>query len=232
MLWLWVVGCTSEPAVTVAAASSLREVLPPLVERFTEDTGVAVRVTYGGSGGLAAQLRAGAPIDTVLFAGQGPLDDLVADGLVLGTPDVVATNTLVLVGRDNSVQVGFSDLHTLSRVAIADPRTAPIGAYARDLLTPYGHWGELAGKAVAVSDVAAGLALVRRGEVQAAVVYGTDARLAPELTVWQEVQQVAGAAPAVVASDVQPGRSAFVQSLSTEAARELWQAHGFLVPQQ
>ncbi len=230
--WLLLAACSGEQPMTVAAASSLREVLPELVTLHSERTGEPVRVTYGGSGALAAQVRAGAPVGVVVFAGQAPLDGLVGDGLIQGTPEVVATNTLVLVGADNAIRVGFSDLHQLSHIAIADPDVAPVGAYARQVLQHYGHWDEIAAKAVAVPDVAASLALVRRGEVQAAVVYGTDARLAPELFVWEEDPLVDEQVPVVVAAGVPAGPSTFVQTLTSEAGRSVWTSHGFAVPPQ
>lgn len=230
--WLLLAGCSSEQPLTVAAASSLREVLPELVAMHVERTGEPVRVTYGGSGGLAAQVRAGAPVDVVVFAGQAPLDGLVTDGHVAGTPVVVATNSLVLIGADSTERVGFADLHRLSHIALADPDIAPVGAYARQVLEPYGHWDEIAAKAVSVPDVAASMALVRRGEVQAAVVYATDALLAPELVVWERAPLTADEAPVVVAASVAPGRSELVQSLTSEAGRTVWTAHGFVVPPQ
>ncbi len=230
--WLVLTACSGEQQVTIAAASSLREVLPELVTVHTERTGERVRVTYGGSGALAAQVRAGAPVSVVVFAGQAPMDGLVADGLILGMPKVVAKNTLVLVGADNSLRVGFADLHQLSNIAIADPDVAPVGAYAREVLQRHGHWDEIAAKAVAVPDVAASLALVRRGEVQAAVVYTTDARLAPELFIWEEAVLDAGHSPVVIAGDVVAGQSAFVQSLTSDAGRSVWTSHGFAVPPQ
>ncbi|MFT6145494.1 MAG: molybdate transport system substrate-binding protein [Myxococcota bacterium] len=228
--WLLLTACSGEPPLTIAGASSLREVLPQLVAVHTERTGEPVRVTYGGSGTLAAQVRAGAPVDVVVFAGQAPVEGLVTEGLLHGTPQVVATNTLVLVGADNDLRVGFRELHQLSYIAIADPQVAPVGAYARQVLRTYGHWDEIAAKAVAVPDVAASLALVRRGEVQAAVVYRTDARLAPELSIWDEAVLDAAHSPVVIASAVQAGPCAFLQTLTSDAGRAVWTSNGFTVP--
>ncbi|MDX1667864.1 MAG: substrate-binding domain-containing protein, partial [Limnobacter sp.] len=65
-LVLGIFGNASAQPVTVAAASSVRFVLPELVEQFKSQTGHSVRAVYGSSGSLTHQALYGAPFDVFL----------------------------------------------------------------------------------------------------------------------------------------------------------------------
>ncbi|HTJ80976.1 MAG TPA: molybdate ABC transporter substrate-binding protein, partial [Polyangiaceae bacterium] len=184
------VGCrgseAGETEVTIAAAASLRGSMPELVDRFhSKRPGVKVAVTYGASGDLQKQVEGGAPIDAVVFAARGPVDELVKKGLVdEGSVAVVAHNTLVLVGPkrrgpDAPPPLTFATLERIGEgdhVAIGDPGAVPAGRYAQTALERLGEWRALQGKIVFGGDVGAVLQYARRGEVVAAVVYATEAR--------------------------------------------------------
>src|SRR5690606_34428866 len=96
-------GCRDERdgtvEVTLAAAASLRVVLPALIEGFAADHPRArIRPSYGASGDVRKRVEDGAPYDAVMMASAEPVADLVASGHVL--PDsrrVVARNDLVLI---------------------------------------------------------------------------------------------------------------------------------------
>ena len=57
---------------------------------------------------------------------------------------------------------------------MGEPGAVPAGRYARDVLKGLGTWDQLQDRVVVGGDVSMVLALARRGEVDAAVVYGTD----------------------------------------------------------
>jgi molybdate transport system substrate-binding protein len=182
---LVIAGCKSsdagETTVTIAAAASLRQVMPDLVKRFeAKRPGVKVSVTYGASGDLRKQVEGGAPIDGVLFASRAPVDDLVKKQLVdAGSVHVVAHNRLVLIGPKGAAPVTFATLDTVKdgeKIAIGDPGAVPAGQYAKAALEKLGEWDAVKDKVVFGGDVGAVLQYARRGEVAAAVVYATEAR--------------------------------------------------------
>src|SRR5947209_6494215 len=81
----------------VAAASDLQDALPVLARRFTERTQVEVVLSFGASGQLAEQIKAGAPFDVFLAANQEFVRNLAAVGDI--RPDSVrpyARGALVL----------------------------------------------------------------------------------------------------------------------------------------
>ena len=177
-------GCKRDPAsekeVTVAAATSLRKVLPALIDGFGKaHPGAAVRATYGASGELARQVEGGAGVDLVIVAAKDPIDRLAGGGHVEAKrARVVATNELVLVGPAGGPKLTFQTLGAAlppgEKIAIGEPGAVPAGRYAREALEKLGAWKALEGRVVLGGNVAAVLAYVERGEVAAAIVYRTE----------------------------------------------------------
>ncbi len=202
--------------LTLAAAASLRAVLPELSRAFQAAHPAShVTATFGASGDLKRQVEAGAPVDAVLFAAARPVDDLAAAGRVdPATRRVVATNVLVLIGPRGARPVTFATLDTLppgERIAIGDPGAVPAGEYARTWLKALGKWDALQGRLVLGGDVSAVLTYARRGEVAAAVVYRTETRGIDDVVILDEARStpsLAAPRPEVVGAVVTGARAA------------------------
>jgi molybdate transport system substrate-binding protein len=235
-----VAGCTrdsSERASTLAAAASLRIVLPSLLEAFERAVpgGGAVDVSYGPSGGLEKQVTGGAPIDAVLFASGSPVSRLIDEGLV--DPEsrrLVATNRLVLIAKSGAgAPYTFDTLGSLpdgDKLAIGEPGAVPAGAYAKEALLALGQWDQVEDNLVYAGDVAMVLAYARRGEVAAAIVYATDARGVDDIDVLGEARGAWAPRAEVVIGMVRggsPRARAFLAFLETEEARKILLDHGF-----
>lgn len=171
---------TSTPVtgtITVAAASSLTDVMPVIARAFSARyPGTEVRFTFAGSSTLVTQLKAGAPFDVLATASEPTMWGAVNGGLV-GTPVLFAKNTMAIVmPPDNPAGIrSIADLAQPGiRVGLCDP-SVPCGAAARDLLRL---------NTVAVTpvtrelDVRSLLAKVESGDLDAGIVYVTDARVA------------------------------------------------------
>jgi molybdate transport system substrate-binding protein len=233
-------GPADDEATVVAAASSLRAVIPDLADRFHRESGtLPPLVTYGGSGILRRQVEAGAPIDLVVFAGSAPVDDLVSAGLVDGTSRrIVARNRLVLIGASDVDDIDFATLVEIGdgeRIAIGNPETVPAGFYAREALDALGIWGSLKNRLVPAANVAAVLAYVERGEVAAGVVYETDVALGRHIRVLDRARIDGAPDPIVVAALTLEGRRdsvarAFLDYLSGPEGEATFARHGFLLP--
>lgn len=221
--------------VTVAAAMSLRGVMPELVNAYANaHPDVQVSVTYGASGDLANQVESGAPVDAVVFAGGRPVDALIAEGrAVAGTRRVVASNEIVLVGRTGERPVTFATLETLpegERVAIGDPRTVPAGEYARAYLQSLGVWDALGPRVILGSSVAAVLVYVARGEAAAGVVYRTELHEQPELMILDRARGASAPHPEVVAAEVtgaSPETAELLSFIASPAAGPVLASFGF-----
>ena len=95
-------GCHKEHVVlTVSAAASLTEALGEAETAYRgKHPEVEIRNNFGGSGALARQIEAGAPVDVFFSAAAGPMDELEQRGLlVAGSRRTVLGNRLALVVR-------------------------------------------------------------------------------------------------------------------------------------
>jgi len=234
-------GVAPPPELSVAAATSLREVMPELVRAYVKahpDRRVAV--TYGASGDLKKQVEAGAPIDAVLFAGAKPVDDLISEGRVdSASRHVIASNELVLVGqpRDGGASpLTFASLTSIpaaEKLAIGDPRTVPAGEYARDYLTSLGEWTALQPRLVFGGNVAAVLVYARRDEAVAAVVYRTELRGVTDLVELDVARGANAPHPKVVAGSVHGASeqsTAFLQFVTSAEGEKVLASFGFGPP--
>jgi molybdate transport system substrate-binding protein len=234
-------ACTPSPVakeLSIAAATSLREVMPELVRAYTSvHPGSHVAVTYGASGDLKAQVEAGAPIDAVLFAGDKPLDELISGGRVdRASRTIVASNELVLVGKKAGPPLTFATLTKIAdrdQLAVGDPRTVPAGQYARDFLTKLGEWRALESRLVYGSSVAAVLVYARRGEAVAGIVYRTELRGVDDLVVLDAASGPGAPHPKVVAGVVRGGSAdadAFLAFVTSPGGEQVLASFGFGAP--
>ena len=178
----------SQDELLVFAAASLRDALEEVGDDFHQAHGVRVRFSYGGSVAMAQQIARGAPADLFLSAGPGPMDSLDRQGLLEpGARVDLLGNVLVVVARESAADAPSEPRDLLApevrRLAVADPQLAPAGAYAREALQSLGLWAQLEPKLVMGADVRTVLAYVESGDADAAVVYATDASIAPDLRV-------------------------------------------------
>ena len=228
-------------ALVVYAASSLTNALDELAPLFTAQSGVRVRTSYAASSTLARQIEAGADADVFISADTLWMDYLAdRSRIVKLTRANILGNTLVLVvPSDQTIVVdlkpGF-DLAGLlgrGRLATGDPAHVPVGRYARQALTALGVWGVAQARLVPADSARAALALVERGEVPAAVVFGSDAALSRRV-------RVAGVFPAathdpivyaaaVLAGRDRPGTRQFLAFLSSPPARAVFTRLHFIV---
>jgi molybdate transport system substrate-binding protein len=241
-LLLAIALCAPGPAgadeLVAAGAVSLRQPLVEIARGFEASRpGTRVRLTFGASSFLAAQLRAGAPIDVLVSADERIVEALVGEGLV--PPDghaAVASNGLVVMVRPGLAPVPGRaqelDAPEIRRIAMPD-FAVPVGRYAREWLTRRGLLERLAPRIVATEHARATLAAVDAGHADAAIVYATDARLARDARLAFEVP--AAEQPRIVyaaarAREAAPGARALLAWLTGSEARESLRRAGFGAP--
>ena len=174
--------------LTISAATSLTDVFTELAKQFRKvNKGVKVRLNFGSSSTLVAQIQSGAPSDIMASADLSHLEKLEASGDVVVTPKVFARNTMAIAvkpGNPKSVR-SVTDLASLPFIALCG-KTVPCGVYAANVLTR-------AGVVVAESkvtrgiDVKATLSAVANGDADAAMVYKTDVLAAKKTVVGIEI---------------------------------------------
>src|SRR5262249_55867345 len=141
---------------------------------------------FGASSFLARQIREGAPADIFFSADEAKMDDLERDGLVLKeTRRSLLSNSLVIVvAAENAAAVSCPrDLATdkVKRLVLAEPKTVPAGIYAKEYLEGQRLWSAVEPKVIPTENVRAALAAVEAGNVEAGIVYKTDAAISKKV---------------------------------------------------
>jgi len=173
----------AEPAkeITVSAAISLKDAFVEIGKIFKErHPGVTLVFNFGASGDLARQIEAGAPVDLFASAAQKDMDYIDREGLLVANSRApFASNKMVLVksARSRIYLNSFQDLqkNEIRRVVIGNPKTVPAGRYAEEVLRYFGLWDVVKEKLIFAEHVRQGLDYVERNEVDAAILYSTDA---------------------------------------------------------
>ena len=222
--------------LTISAATSLTDAFTELAKQFRKvNKGVKVRLNFGSSSTLIAQVQSGAPSDIMASADLTNLEKLVASGNVVVTPKVFARNTMAIAvkpGNPKSVR-SVADLASLSFIALCG-KTVPCGVYASSVLTR-------AGVVIAESkvtrgiDVKATLSAVANGDADAAIVYKTDVLAAKKTVVGidipsaQNVKAMYGIAP-IRGSKNTASAKAFIDFVLSEQGWQILKSFGFQRP--
>ena len=167
--------------ITLSVAVSLKEAVEELGRGFmAAHPGVTLRYNFGASGDLQKQIEAGAPIDVFLSAAQRQMDELEKQGLIVSASRrPFARNGLTVIKPTDSridivKPVDLLDARVV-RIVVGNPKTVPAGQYAEESLRTLGLWERLQPKLVFSENGRQALDYVARGEVDAGLVYTTDA---------------------------------------------------------
>jgi molybdate transport system substrate-binding protein len=169
-------GDEGQTRLTVLAASSLTTAFDELEATYEDEhPDVDVRLSYDSSAILAEQVIAGAPADVLATADTITMQDVIDADLVDGEPSVFVQNTLVIATpADNPAGIQEVTDLTDAAVAVCVPE-APCGNASQELLQLNGVDLDPATEEDNVSSV---LTKVTSGEVDAGLVYVTDAQAA------------------------------------------------------
>jgi molybdate transport system substrate-binding protein len=189
-------GCGAEPKtqneatarpeppapLRIAAASDLQNALPVLAKRFTEHSKIEASLTFGASGQLAEQIKAGAPFDVFLAANQKFVKDLADGGFV--RPDSFRAYTegslvLAVHAEAGKAVASLADLAKpeVKKIALANPAFAPYGAAGKQALERSGLWPKIESKIVQAESVRQALQFVQSGNAEAGLVGRAIARV-------------------------------------------------------
>jgi molybdate transport system substrate-binding protein len=224
--------------LTVSAAVSLQDALKaiqPIYEH--QQTQISITYNFGSSGSLQQQIEQGAPVDIFISAAQKQMDALESKNLLL--PDTrrdLLTNQIVLiVPKDNTTIQSFTDLgaDTLTQIALGEPKTVPAGEYAEEVLTSLGILDVVKPKAVYAKDVRQVLNYVATGNVDAGIVYLSDAKVSDKVKVVATASEDSHSPivyPVAILQDSSSPEAAkrFENFLFTTEAKTIFEQYGFM----
>jgi molybdate transport system substrate-binding protein len=233
--------CANLPAaeITVFAAASLTDALKATAVAYERQSPDTIAFNFGASSLLARQIEEGAPADVFFSADEAKMDALATKNLILKeTRKSRLSNSLVIVtAADSDLKITSpADLTNpnVKRIALADPKGVPAGIYAKAFLEQQKLWPAVEPKVVPVDNVRAALAAVESGNIEAGLVFKTDAAISKKVKVAYEIPATNGpkiSYPLAVLKDSKQVESAkkFVDYLNSDAAAKIFEKYGFIV---
>lgn len=169
--------------VTAAVAANFTVATERLAPAFERATGHKLIASFGSTGKLYAQIRNGAPFDVFLAADERRPKLLESAGyavpgsrftyaigrLVLWSPDPTVVDSGAVVLRDGN----------FAHLAIANPKTAPYGAAAEQVIRHLGLWARLAPRLVRGENIAQTFQFVSTGNARLGFVALAQVRALP-----------------------------------------------------
>lgn len=223
----------------VSAAASLKDALTEIQTLYkAEKPNAAVAITFGGSGALQQQIEQGAPADVFFSAATSNMNTLKTAGLMVdSTIKNLLKNTLVLVLPSDSKSAVrmFEEVKAsadIKKIALGEPTTVPAGKYAEQVFTFYNALDAVKAKTVYAKDVREVLTWVESGNVDAGVVYSTDAYTSDKVKIVATAANgthdpIVYPAGVVKASKSPVAAKDFVNFLSSAEATAVFEKYGF-----
>ena len=236
-------GCSTENKpveINVSAAASMTDALQAVNNLYMEHhKNVTVIANFASSGTLQKQIEEGAPADVFISAAAKQMNALEEGGLIIDSSRRnLLNNKVVLVVPANSTLgiVDFSDLQSndVEQIALGDPELVPAGSYGKDALELLGIYESIQNKLIIGSDVRQVLGYVESGNVDAGIVYSTDAAITDGVTIVADGPSEINAkivypAAIIKSSTVVEAAEAYIDFLFSDDAATIFSQYGFSV---
>jgi molybdate transport system substrate-binding protein len=225
--------------INLFAAASLTDSLKKIAALYEAHSADKIIFNFGASSLLARQIEEGAPADIFFSADESKMDSLEKKGLIVKeTRKSRLSNTLVIVvASDGGAAIkNPQDLAAkkVKHLALAEPNSVPAGIYAREYLRRQNLWAVVETKVVPTENVRGALAAVEAGNVEAGIVYKTDAAISRKVKIVFEVKLADGPAisyPVALIKDEKHPLPAkrFLEYLSAPDAVNIFKTFGFII---
>ena len=222
--------------LTISAAISLQEALEEIKTIYQKSSKVEINYNFASSGALQQQIEQGAPVDIFISAAKKQMDALEAKKLLIpGTRRNLLTNQLVLITpKQNQTITKLTDLTKpeVAKIAVGEPRSVPAGQYADEVFKYYKIQDILQPKLIYGKDVRQVLTYVETGNVDAGLVYLTDAKKSNQVRIATKISPDAHQAivyPVAIIKDTKNLLAAkdFLKFLSSNQAKDVFKKYGF-----
>jgi molybdate transport system substrate-binding protein len=225
--------------ITVFAAASLTDVLKAGAEPYEKQSGDKIVFNFGASSQLARQIEEGAPADIFFSADEPKMNQLDKQNLILKeTRKSRLSNALVIVvPADSDLKIASAaDFRNnkIKRIALADPKVVPAGIYSKTYLKKVDVWSDVEFKIVPTDNVRAALAAVESGDVEAGMVFKTDAGISKKVKVAceipvQDTPEISYPMAVVRESKQVEAAKKFLQYLESDEMAKIFEKYGFIV---
>lgn len=228
---------SSSVNLTISVAASMQDAIADVGDLYNQAM-PNVRLTYnfGSSGSLRRQIEQGAPVDIFISAAEQHMDILESQNLLLGDTrqDLLQNEVVLITAQDNTKLDQFSQLQgdNVKRIAIGDPDSVPAGKYAQEVLDSLKLSKSLENKFVFAKDVRQVLTYVETNNVEAGIVYSTDARISQKVKIITTAPSNSHSPviyPVAVIKDSKQSEAAqdFIKFLMSNEAQNVFTKYGF-----
>jgi molybdate transport system substrate-binding protein len=227
--------------ITVAAAADLTNCIPVIDAAFQKaNPGAMVKVSFGSSGNIFAEIRNGAPFDVFLSADIKYPETLAMAGLA-EAPVKYAQGRLVLWTMNGALDLsrGLAALRdpAVKHIALANPDHAPYGRAAKAALENEKLWDELTPKFVYGESIAQTAQFVQTGNADAGLI-AMSLVIAPRFAPAGHFYEIPAAdypaldqaAALTKAGAGKPLARAYIDFLKSDEARKILEEFGFRLP--
>jgi molybdate transport system substrate-binding protein len=141
--WLILLAPASWAATTlVAVAANFTKPMTEIAAEFEKSTGHSAKLSFGSTGKFVSQMENGGPFEVLLAADETGPQKLLQDGLAVpGSEFIYALGKLVLWSATPGTvddQGKILSVGGFKHLALADPKLAPYGAAAVEVLKKMG----------------------------------------------------------------------------------------------
>jgi molybdate transport system substrate-binding protein len=155
--------------VKVAVAANFTDAVKEIGALFERASGHTAVFSFGPTGGLYNQITQAAPFEVFVSADQATPAKAIKEGhAVEGTSFTYATGKLVLFSKTDGLTLGEQTLKDgkFAKIAIANPKTAPYGAAAIEVMEKLGVYAALEAKIVQGNNIAQTYQFVDTGNAE------------------------------------------------------------------
>ena len=226
--------------LNISAAVSMKDALAEIQTNYQKKA-PHVKLVYnlGASGSLQKQIEQGAPADIFISAAPKQMNELEAKNLVIkATRKNLLENKLVLIApKDSTLSISkLEDLQndTVKQISIGETKVVPAGQYAEQALKKLGVWEKIQSKIVFAKDVRTVLTYVDTGNVDAGLVYKTDAAVSKKVKILATAPDGSHAPiiyPVAVLTGTKNQKAAeeFLSYLAGPEGKSVFEKHGFVM---
>jgi molybdate transport system substrate-binding protein len=132
----------------IATAANMQFAMTALTDAFSKEHNIACDVIISSSGKLTAQIMEGAPYDVFVSADLKYPEVLYKEGRATSAPKVYAYGQLVLWSVSREVSLEDLNNPEIKQIALANPKLAPYGEAAMEVITKHGIYEAVKDKLV------------------------------------------------------------------------------------
>ncbi|HAC66236.1 MAG TPA: molybdate ABC transporter substrate-binding protein [Cyanothece sp. UBA12306] len=225
--------------LTVSVAASVQDAMTDIKKLLIqENPNLEINYNFGSSGSLQQQIEQGAPADVFISAAPKQMNALQKKGLILTETrrDLLQNKIVLITSKTKGNKVIFQELinDKFKKIALGDPASVPAGQYAKEVLTSFKIYEKLQPKLVFGKDVRQVLTYVETRNVDAGIVYQTDAKISDQIKVTAVAPEDTHSPivyPVSVLKNTQYSKQAkiFVQFLFSNQAETVFKNYGFTI---